>query len=126
MHEFGGMPDASVGHVGDVQEAIDATQVDESAILGKVLDYAGYHGAFFQVLEGAGLAFGDFLLDGQFSRDDHVAAAPVELDDFYGNVLAGEGFEVAHGAWVHLRARHKALDADVYGKSALDAAQHAP
>ena len=37
---FGGMVDASPAHVGDVQQAVDAAQVDERAELGDVLDDA--------------------------------------------------------------------------------------
>ena len=35
-----GMADAAPAHVGDVQQAVDAAQVDERAELGDVLDHA--------------------------------------------------------------------------------------
>ncbi len=37
-HDLGRMLDALPGHVGDVQQAIDATQVNEGAVVGEVLD----------------------------------------------------------------------------------------
>ncbi len=36
------------GHVGDVQEAVDATEVHERAVVGDVLDHAVDDGAFCQ------------------------------------------------------------------------------
>ena len=39
-------------HVGDVQQAVDAAEVDERAVVGQVLDGAGHDRALFQVLEG--------------------------------------------------------------------------
>src|SRR3989475_3403456 len=46
------VPDAAPAHVGDVQEAIDAAQVDEGAVVGQVLHDAGEDGALLQLLEG--------------------------------------------------------------------------
>ena len=38
IDHFAGMPDAPPRHVGDVQQAVDATEVDECAVVGEVLD----------------------------------------------------------------------------------------
>src|SRR5262249_59045859 len=35
--------DAAPGHVGDVEQAVDATQIDEGAIVGDILDHAVDH-----------------------------------------------------------------------------------
>ncbi len=47
-----GVIDATPGHVGDVEQAVDAAEVDERAVLGEVLDRAGDDHALFQGLQG--------------------------------------------------------------------------
>ena len=119
------MRDAPVGHVGDVQKAVDAAQIDEGAVIGQVLDHARDHRAFCQVFEGDGLADVDLFLDRHLARHHHVAAAAVELDDLDRDVLADQGIQVVHRARIGLRTRHERLDADIHRQPAFDAAQHA-
>ena len=88
MHHLGRMADAAVRHVGDVQQAVDAAQIDERAVFGQVLDHAGDDRALCEMLQGDGLAELFLLLGhGRFARNHHVAAAAVELDDLDRNVL---------------------------------------
>jgi hypothetical protein len=82
------MRDAAIRHVGDVQQAVQAAQIDEGAVFGQVLDHAGDDGAFLQLIERGALALVDLLFHGQLARDHHVAAAPVQLDDLDRNILA--------------------------------------
>src|ERR1700674_3463755 len=125
MHYLGRMCHAPVGHFGDMQQTVYSAQIDERAVFGQVLDNASDYGAFRQVFQRDGLAFGDFLLDGQLARNHHVAAPAVELDDLDGNVLTGESLEISNRPRVDLRARHESLDADIHRKSALYATEHA-
>ena len=120
-----GMRDAPVGHVRDVQQTVDAAQVDEGAVIGQVLDHARDHRAFLQVFQGDGLADVDLFLDRHLARHHHVAAAAVELDDLDRDVLAHQGIQVVNRARIGLRTRHERLDPDVHRQPALDAAQHA-
>ena len=53
-----GMVDAAPAHVGDVQQAVDAAQVDERAELGDVLDHALAELADFQLGQQLGLLLG--------------------------------------------------------------------
>ena len=46
-----GMVDAPPGDVGDMQQTIDAAQIDEGAVLGDVLDHTLEHLAFLQVFD---------------------------------------------------------------------------
>ena len=108
MQNFRWMADTPVGHVGHVQQTINAAQVDEGAVFGEILDDAGDHSAFFQMFQGDGFAFDGFLLHGQLARNHHVAAAPVQLDELDGDVLADEGFEIADRAAIDLRSGHEA------------------
>src|SRR2546427_2033793 len=47
---LGGMRDAAIAHVGDVQQAVHTAQVDEGAEIGDVLDDALPHLADLQLL----------------------------------------------------------------------------
>jgi hypothetical protein len=61
LDDLGGMVDPSVGHVGDVEESVNAAQVEERAIFGDVLDHTLHHHVLFQVGKGFGTFFGYFL-----------------------------------------------------------------
>ena len=118
------MREAAPAHVGDVQQAVDAAEVDERAVVGEVLHRAGQHRALAQVLQG-GRALGVLLFfEDLLAADHHVAALLVQLDDADFNLLAEIAVEVAHRANLKLRAGQERLHADVDGEPALDAAHH--
>jgi hypothetical protein len=56
------MFDALPRHVRDVQQAVDATQVNERTVVGEVLDRATYDRAFLQVVHQCAALCGEFLL----------------------------------------------------------------
>ena len=56
--------DAAPGHVGDVEQAVDAAEIDERAVLGEVLDRAGDDHALFEGLR----ASSAFISSRSFSR----------------------------------------------------------
>ena len=78
------MVDAAPGDVGDVQQAVDAAEVDERAVVGDVLDHAVDDLAFLEVLDDLGALLGAALFQDRAARDDDVAAAPVHLEDLEG------------------------------------------
>ena len=121
--DLGRMLDALPRHVGDVQQAVDAAQVDERAVVGEVLDDALEHRAFLEVLEQR-LAFGAVLgLDDRAARHDDVVALLVELDDLELERLAFEHRRIANRAHVDERARQERADEiDVDREAAADAA----
>ena len=108
-----------------MQQAVDAAQVDERAVIGQVLHHAGDHRALGQVLQRGALADLDLLFHRHLARDHHVSAAAVELDDLDRNVLSHQGVQVVHRARIGLRSRHEGLDAYVHRQPALDPPQHA-
>jgi hypothetical protein len=73
--------DPAPAHVGDVEEAVDAAEVDERTVLGEVLDDALDDLAFLQALERRLLEGGALLLEEHAARQHDVAALLVELDD---------------------------------------------
>src|SRR4029078_8584026 len=96
---------------GDVEQPVDAAEVDERAVLGEVLDDTLDDLAFLQPLERRLLQGSALLLEEHAARQDDVAALLVELDDLELEVLSEERIEVPHRAQVHLRAGQERLDA---------------
>jgi hypothetical protein len=106
---------------GDVEQAVDAAEVDERAVVGDVLDHAAQDLALGQRVERVLLLLGVLLLEEDLAREDDVAALLVDLDDPHAQVLALERVEVPHRADVDLRAGEERADADVDREAALDA-----
>src|SRR5690606_15396987 len=73
--------DAAPGHVGDVQQTVDAAEVDERAVVGDVLDHAVDDLTFAETGDDLGPLLGPRLLEHRAARDDDVAAAAVHLED---------------------------------------------
>src|SRR5579871_1716431 len=122
VHEILGMREASPGHIGDVEQAIEAAEVDKRAVLGEVLDHSGEDRTLFQVLQGLGALFILLAFEQVLARDHDVAALLVELDhgDFDG--LALHAVQVTDGPEVHLGAGQEGMCAmDVDRQAALDA-----
>ena len=122
LEQLRGVGDPAPGHVGDVQQAVDAAQVDEGAVLGEVLDDALDDLAFLELVERLLLELGALLLEQHPAGQHDVAALLVELDDLEAVGFADVGVEVAHRPQVDLRARqerlHPAADGD--REAALD------
>jgi hypothetical protein len=73
--------DAAVAHVGDVQQPVDATEVNEGAEVRDVLHHALPDLADFELLHQVLALFGPLTLEDDPARHDDVAAPLVELDD---------------------------------------------
>ena len=120
LEELGRMADAAPRHVGDVQQAVDAAEIDERAVVGDVLDDALEHLALGERLERVLLLLGVLLFEERLAREHDVAALLVDLDDAHAQFLAAQRVEVADGTHVDLRAGQERADADVDGEPALD------
>ncbi len=122
IEHLGGVVDPAPGHVRDVQEAVDAPQVHEAAVLGDVLDDAIHHLALLEVLQGLALELlALFFKEGAAGQHD-VPTLLVELDDLELEALPEVALKVTHGAEVNLGAGQEGLDADVDRQTTLDAA----
>src|SRR5579863_576662 len=125
VHEVLGVSQASPGHVSNVKQAIEAAQIDESAVFGEVLDHSGQDGAFFQMLQGLRALFVLLAFEQVLARDHDVATLLVELDNGNFNRLAFHAVQITDGAQIDLRARQERVCAvDVHGQAALDAVDH--
>src|SRR5688500_7182283 len=128
VQHFARVVDAAPGHVGDVQQAVDAAQVHEGAVLGDVLHRAHQDLALLEGLQRVALLLGVLLFEDGLAGQDDVAALLVHLDDAHAQLLAAQAVEVAHGTEVDLAAGEERADADVHREAALhaldDAADH--
>src|SRR5450631_4014606 len=105
------MGHAAPRHIRDMQQPVDATQVDEGPVLGEVLDDTLDDLAFLELIERLLLERRSFLLKQHPARQNDVAALLVELDDLEAVALAEQVVEVAHRAKIDLRTRQERLDA---------------
>ncbi len=103
-----------------MQQAIDAAQVDERAVVGDVLHRPAQHLALGQRLERGLLLLGVLFLEQRLARQDDIAALLVDLDDAHAEFLSAQRVEVPDRAHVDLRTREEGADADVHRQAALD------
>src|SRR5690606_29503756 len=121
VEDFGRMVDAAPCHVGDVQQAVDAAEVDERTVVGDVLDHAFHDLTLFEVLDDLGALLGTALLQHGAARHHDVAATAIHLEDLEGLRVVHQRRDVADRANVDLRARqerHGAVEID--REAALD------
>ena len=118
--ELRGMLDAPPGNIGDVQQAVQAAEVDEDAVLGDVFDGPGHDFAFLNRTEGLGALGLALFFQQNPPRKHDVAAFAIVFEDPEGEAFAHQLIQIADGAQVGLGTRQKRLDADVHRKAALD------
>ena len=121
LEELGRMADAAPRHVGDVQQAVDAAEIDERAVVGDVLDGALEHLAFGERVQRVLLLLRVFFLEENLAGEHDVAALLVDLDDAHPQFLAAQRVEIADRTHVDLRAGKEGADADVDRQTTLDA-----
>ena len=109
-----------------MQQAVDAAEVHERAVVGEVLDDALEHRALDQLLEQLLALFRMLALDHRTAGDDDVVALAVELDELELEFLAFQVHRVADRAHVDQRTGQECADVlDVDGEAALDLAADA-
>src|SRR5262245_46229418 len=117
LEQFRGVADATPGHVGDVQQTVDAAEVDESTVVGDVLHDALEHFAFGQRLERVLLLFGVLLLEERLAGQHDIAPLLVDLDHAHAQLLTAQRVEVANRTDVDLRPGQERAHADVHGET---------
>src|SRR5262249_52851473 len=121
VEHLGRVIDAPPRDVGDVQEAVDAAEVDEGAVVGDVLDHAVDDLTLLEVLHQLLALLGPGLLEHGTTGDDDVAAAAIHLQDLERLRHVHQRGDVADRPDVDLTARqerHGAVEVD--GEAALD------
>src|SRR6185436_12041202 len=120
LEELGRMADAAPGHIGDVQQAVDATEIDERAVVGDVLHRATQRLALGKRLERRLLLLGVLFFEQRLAREDDVAALLVDLDDAHPELLPLQRVEITDRSNVDLRTGQERPHTDVHGEAALD------
>ena len=121
---LGRMVDPLPRDIGDVQQAIDATQIDERAVVGDVLDDAVEHLALRQRPHQARTVLGARLFHDGTARHDDVAPAAVHLEDLELLGLPHQRANVAHRADIDLAARQERHGAaQIDSEAAFDATE---
>ena len=103
-----------------MQEAVQAAQVHEGAVVGQVLDGPAKDAALLEQLQGLALAGLLLDLDDGLAREDDVPPLLVHGDDLEIELFAAERLEVLDGLDVDERPGKEGLHADVDGEAALD------
>src|SRR5262249_44756688 len=96
VYQVARMRQPAPGHVGDVQQAVNAAQIYESAVVGQVFHRAGKLRAFMQVFQGLLALGGNFFVEDGLSRNHYVAALLVELNYADFNFVSFQRVQVAH------------------------------
>ena len=111
----------AVGHVGDVEQAVHAAQIDEGAEVGDVLDHALPHLADRELLHQVLALVRPLVLQDDPAADHDVPAPLVELDDLELVGLAQQLVDVGHPAERDLAAREERVHPhQVHHHAALD------
>src|SRR5262249_36062983 len=110
------------GHVGDVQEAVDAAEIDEGAELSDVLDDAAADLARLDLGQELLLHLQSLVLEELAAADDDVPAGLVDLEDLALNLAVDVVADVGRAADVHLAGGQEDVDTDVDEQPALDLA----
>ena len=96
------MIDAAPRHVGDVQQTVDAAEIDERAVVGDVLDEAVDDLALLEPGDDVGALLGARLFEHRPARHDDIAAPAIHLQDLERLLLVHQRPDVAHRADVDL------------------------
>ncbi len=114
------MTEAAPRHIGDVEEAVHAVEVDEGAEIGEVLDRAADDIARLGGTEEVRALLRALLLDQFPAGKDDVFAVVVDLDDLEIVGVGDELIEILGRDDVDLGAGKEGFDADVDGETAFD------
>ena len=121
---FGRVVDAFPSNVGHVQQAVNAAQVDECAVVGDVFDNAVQNLTFGQVFNQFGTLFdAGFFQNGAAGNND-IAAGAVHFQNLERLRSAHQRSDIADGANVNLRTRQERDSArQIDRKAAFDATE---
>src|SRR5450432_725071 len=118
------MSKAAPGHVGDMQKAIHAIEVDEGAEIGQILDRAVDAIAHLDALEEFLALLAALLLDELAAAEDDVLTVVVNLNNLEIVGVANELLQIFGRNNINLRGRQKCFHADVNHETAFDDGLH--
>jgi hypothetical protein len=104
VQSLGRVVDAAPGDIGDVQQPVDAAEIDKGAVVGDVLDDAVEDLPLLQAGDELRALLGAALLQHGTARHDDVAARAVHLENLEGLRRSQQRGDVAHRSDVDLAA----------------------
>src|SRR5690606_37776568 len=124
LHDLVRVVDVLPRELGHVDQTVDAAEIDEGAEVDDRADDALADLALLELVEEV-LAHGRLgLLEPGTTRQDHVVAVLVELDDLRLELLADVRLQVADATHLDQGGRQEAAQADVHDQAALDDLDH--
>ncbi|VVN58714.1 hypothetical protein PS685_02892 [Pseudomonas fluorescens] len=111
VDDFGRMLDTLPSHVSDVQQAINATQIDECAVIGEVFDDTFNLLTFLQRFQQSFTLGGVLCFQHAATRNNYVVALLVQLDDLEFQLFAFQVRSIAHWTNVNQRTWQERTDA---------------
>ena len=125
LDDIGRMADPSPRHVRDMEQAVNAAEIDERSVFGDVLDHAVNCVAFLDSLDDRPALTLALLFQDRAARDDDVAATPIHFQDLEGLLHPHDFRGIAHRSHIDLAAGQERYGAvKVNGKPALDPAEY--
>ncbi len=107
------MIDPSPTHVGDVEQTVDASEVDEGAEVGDILDRSGPEFALADVGHQRFFHLVSLFFDQLSPRDDDISASLIDLEDHTLDLLTDECADVMWTSDINLAGRQEDVDSDV-------------
>src|SRR4029077_14402799 len=121
IEHFGRMIDPPPGDIGDVQQPIDAAEINERAVVSDVLDHAVDDLALFEILHQLLALFGAGLFQHGAARHDDIAAPAIHFENLERLRIVHQRRHIADRPDVDLRARQESDRAvEIDGEAALD------
>src|SRR4029079_14311372 len=118
---LGRMVDAAPRDIRDVQQTVDAAEINERTVIRDVLDHAVDDLTLFEVLHQFLALLGAGLFENRAARHHDVAAAAIQLEDLERLRVVHQRRDVADRADVDLRTREEGNGTvEVDGEAALD------
>ncbi len=125
--DFRRMVHAAPRHIGDVQQPVNAAQINKRTVFGDVLDHAFDGLTFGQVANDFGALFGAGFFQDRAARHNDVATATVHFQDLERLFQTHQWASVAHWADVNLRTgQERNGAAKIDSKATFDTAKDRP
>ncbi len=123
FHDLGRMLDTLPGHIGNVQQAVYATQVNKCAVVCQVLDDTLDRHTFLQGFQQSFALFGVRRFHNRAAGNYDVVALLVQLDDLEFQFFAFQVCRLTHGTYIDQRARQESTDSiDINREATFDLA----
>ena len=120
LEHFARVADPTPTHVSDVQEAVEAVQINKGTVIGDVLDCTALDVTRLDVFKQGAALFEPLLLNQFAAGNDNVLPLGIDLEDLKVIGLAHILVEVLGRLDVNLGGREKSVDAYIDDEPTLD------